>query len=69
MGERHHRYVRYDGDSKQNDGGITCQLDAFQLDAVKFQRANRTRASWRVPMRRVPGRRGFLVKEDKFTWW
>ena len=28
---------------------ITCQLDAFQMDAVNFQRANETRSSWTHP--------------------
>ena len=28
---------------------IMCQIDAFQMDAVRFQRADRTRSSWMRP--------------------
>ena len=33
---------------------ITCQCDAFQLDAVNFGRANETRFSWTRPNETLP---------------
>ena len=48
---------------------ITCQLDAFQKDAVNFQRANRTRSSLTRLNETRPGRRGYVVKAYQLTWW
>ena len=28
---------------------VSCQLDAFQMDAVNFQHSNKTRSSWTRP--------------------
>ena len=28
---------------------LSCQLDAFQMDAVNFQRANKTCSNWTRP--------------------
>ena len=44
---------------------ITCQLNAFQMDAVNFQRERRVPVG-RVPMRRVPNRRG-LTRFNKIA--
>ena len=51
--------------NQEYKGPITCQLDAFQMDAVNFQRANKTRSNWTRP--RIPDRRGCIVMADTFT--